>query len=40
MKRYLLFKIDFYYPAGGLDDLILMTDSLQAVQDKVSDCGN
>lgn len=28
MKRYLVFKFDQYYPAGGMDDLIGQADTL------------
>lgn len=42
MKRYLLFKIERYYPSGGMDDLVEDFDSIEvakAVFNKSTDKG-
>ena len=31
MKRYLIFGFDWYYPAGGMNDLVAMFDTLEEV---------
>lgn len=33
MKRYLLFKMDCYYPMGGMNDFIKDFDSLEEIDD-------